>query len=87
MSISKLVTFVLNIVLAALCCFAVAGYVTGPVWKIEATVKLNQAMVDKIEELMSSDTTVDSKPYIDALREMANDVKLPVTLSLSSKSI
>ena len=88
MSISKLVTFVLNIVLAALCCFAVAGYVTGPVWKIEATVKLNQAMVDKIEELMSSDTTVDSKPYVDALREMANDdVKLPVTLSLSSKSI
>lgn len=88
MSISKLVTFVLNIVLAALCCFAVAGYVTGPVWKIEATVKLNQAMVDKIEELMSSDATVDSKPYIDALREMANDdVKLPVTLSLSSKSI
>lgn len=88
MSISKLVTFVLNIVLAALCCFAVAGYVTGPVWKIEATVKLNQAMVDKIEELISSDTTVDSKPYVDALREMANDdVKLPVTLSLSSKSI
>ena len=88
MSISKLVTFVLNIVLAALCCFAVSGYVTGPVWKIEATVKLNQAMVDKIEELMSSDTTVDSKPYVDALREMANDdVKLPVTLSLSSKSI
>lgn len=88
MSISKLVTFVLNIVLAALCCFAVAGYVTGPVWKIEATVKLNQAMVDKIEELMSSDTTVDSKPYVDALREMANDdVKLPVTLSLSTKSI
>lgn len=88
MSISKLVTFVLNIVLAALCCFAVAGYVTGPVWKIEATVKLNQAMVDKIEELMLSDTTVDSKPYVDALREMANDdVKLPVTLSLSSKSI
>lgn len=88
MSISKLVTFVLNIVLAALCCFAVAGYATGPVWKIEATVKLNQAMVDKIEELMSSDATVDSKPYVDALREMANDdVKLPVTLSLSSKSI
>lgn len=88
MSISKLVTFVLNIVLAALCCFAVAGYVTGPVWKIEATVKLNQAMVDKIEELISSDATVDSKPYVDALREMANDdVKLPVTLSLSSKSI
>lgn len=88
MSISKLVTFVLNIVLAALCCFAVAGYVAGPVWKIEATVKLNQAMVDKIEELMSSDATVDSKPYVDALREMANDdVKLPVTLSLSSKSI
>ena len=88
MNISKLVTFVLNIVLAALCCFAVAGYVAGPVWKIEATVKLNQAMVDKIEELMSSDTTVDSKPYVDALREMANDdVKLPVTLSLSSKSI
>lgn len=88
MSISKLVTFVLNIVLAALCCFAVAGYVTGPVWKIEATVKLNQAMVDKIEELMSSDATVDSKPYVDALREMANDdVKLPVTLSLSTKSI
>ena len=88
MSISKLVTFVLNIVLAALCCFAVAGYVTGPVWKIEATVKLNQAMVDKIEELMSSDATVDSKPYVDALREMANDdVKLPVTLSLSSKTI
>ena len=88
MSISKLVTFVLNIVLAALCCFAVAGYVTGPVWKIEATVKLNQAMVDKIEELMSSDATIDSKPYVDALREMANDdVKLPVTLSLSSKSI
>ena len=88
MSISKLVTFVLNIVLAALCCFAVAGYAAGPVWKIEATVKLNQAMVDKIEELMSSDATVDSKPYIDALREMANDdVKLPVTLSLSSKSI
>lgn len=88
MSISKLVTFVLNIVLAALCCFAVSGYVAGPVWKIEATVKLNQAMVDKIEELMSSDATVDSKPYVDALREMANDdVKLPVTLSLSSKSI
>lgn len=88
MSISKLVTFVLNIVLAALCCFAVAGYAAGPVWKIEATVKLNQAMVDKIEELMSSDATVDSKPYVDALREMANDdVKLPVTLSLSSKSI
>ena len=88
MSISKLVTFVLNIVLAALCCFAVAGYAAGPVWKIEATLKLNQAMVDKIEELMSSDTTVDSKPYVDALREMANDdVKLPVTLSLSSKSI
>ena len=88
MSISKLVTFVLNIVLAALCCFAVAGYAAGPVWKIEATVKLNQAMVDKIEELMSSDTTIDSKPYVDALREMANDdVKLPVTLSLSSKSI
>lgn len=88
MSISKLVTFVLNIVLAALCCFAVSGYVAGPVWKIEATVKLNQAMVDKIEELMSSDATIDSKPYIDALREMAkDDVKLPVTLSLSSKSI
>lgn len=88
MSISKLVTFVLNIVLAALCCFAVAGYVAGPVWKIEATVKLNQAMVDKIEELMSSDATIDSKPYVDALREMANDdVKLPVTLSLSTKSI
>lgn len=88
MSISKLVTLILNIVLAALCCFAVAGYAAGPVWKIEATVKLNQAMVDKIEELMSSDATVDSKPYIDALREMANDdVKLPVTLSLSSKSI
>ncbi len=88
MSISKLVTFVFNIVLAALCCFAVAGYVAGPVWKIEATVKLNQTMVDKIEELMSSDATVDSKPYVDALREMANDdVKLPVTLSLSSKSI
>ena len=88
MSISKLVTFVLNIVLAALCCFAVSGYVAGPVWKIEATVKLNQAMVDKIEELMSSDATIDSKPYVDALREMAkDDVKLPVTLSLSSKSI
>ena len=88
MNISKLVTFVLNIVLAALCCFAVAGYVAGPVWKIEATVKLNQAMVDKIEELMSSDATIDSKPYVDALREMANDdVKLPVTLSLSTKSI
>lgn len=88
MSISKLVTFVLNIVLAALCCFAVAGYVAGPVWKIEATVKLNQAMVDKIEELMSSDATIDSKPYVDALREMANDdVQLPVTLSLSTKSI
>lgn len=88
MSISKLVTFVLNIVLAAFCCFAVAGYVAGPVWKIEATVKLNQAMVDKIEGLMSSDTTVDSKPYVDALREMANDdVQLPVTLSLSTKSI
>lgn len=88
MNISKLVTFVLNIVLAALCCFAVSGYVAGPVWKIEATVKLNQAMVDKIEELMSSDATIDSKPYVDALREMANDdVKLPVTLSLSSKSI
>ena len=88
MSVSKLVTFVLNIVLAALCCFAVAGYVTGPVWKIEATVKLNQAMVDKIEELMSSDATIDSKPYVDALREMANDdVQLPVTLSLSTKSI
>ena len=51
MNISKLITFVLNIVLAALCCFAVSGYVAGPVWKIEATVKLNQAMVDKIEEL------------------------------------
>lgn len=88
MNISKLVTFVLNIVLAALCCFAVAGYVAGPVWKIEATVKLNQAMVDKIEELMSSDATIDSKPYVDALREMANDdVQLPVTLSLSTKSI
>ena len=88
MNISKLVTFVLNIVLAALCCFAVSGYVAGPVWKIEATVKLNQAMVDKIEELMSSDATIDSKPYVDALREMANDdVKLPVTLSLSTKSI
>lgn len=88
MSISKLVTFVLNIVLAALCCFAVSGYVAGPVWKIEATVKLNQAMVDKIEELMSSDATIDSKPYVDALREMANDdVQLPVTLSLSTKSI
>lgn len=88
MSISKLVTFVLNIVLAALCCFAVSGYVAGPVWKIEATVKLNQAMVDKIEELMSSDTTIDSKPYVDALREMANDdVQLPITLSLSTKSI
>lgn len=88
MNISKLVTFVLNIVLAALCCFAVAGYVAGPVWKIEATVKLNQAMVDKIEELMSSDATIDSKPYVDALREMANDdVKLPVTISLSTKSI
>ena len=88
MNISKLVTFVLNIVLAALCCFAVSGYVAGPVWEIEATVKLNQAMVDKIEELMSSDTTIDSKPYVDALREMANDdVKLPVTLSLSTKSI
>lgn len=88
MNISKLITFVLNIVLAALCCFAVAGYVAGPVWKIEATVKLNQAMVDKIEELMSSDATIDSKPYVDALREMANDdVKLPVTLSLSTKSI
>lgn len=88
MSISKLVTFVLNIVLAALCCFAVSGYVAGPVWKIEATVKLNQAMVDKIEELMSSDATIDSKPYVDALREMAkDDVKLPVTLSLSTKSI
>ena len=88
MNISKLVTFVLNIALAALCCFAVSGYVAGPVWKIEATVKLNQAMVDKIEELMSSDATIDSKPYVDALREMANDdVKLPVTLSLSTKSI
>lgn len=88
MNISKLVTFVLNIVLAALCCFAIVGYAAGPVWKIEATVKLNQAMVDKIEELMSSDATIDSKPYVDALREMANDdVKLPVTLSLSSKSI
>ena len=88
MNISKLVTFVLNIVLAALCCFAVSGYVAGPVWKIEATVKLNQAMVDKIEELMSSDATIDSKPYVDALREMANDdVQLPVTLSLSTKSI
>lgn len=88
MSISKLVTFVLNIVLAALCCFAVSGYVAGPVWKIEATVKLNQAMVDKIEELMSSDATIDSKPYVDALREMANDdVQLPVTISLSTKSI
>lgn len=88
MNISKLITFVLNIVLAALCCFAVSGYVAGPVWKIEATVKLNQAMVDKIEELMSSDATIDSKPYVDALREMANDdVKLPVTLSLSTKSI
>lgn len=88
MSISKLVTLVLNIVLAALCCFAVSGYVAGPVWKIEATVKLNQAMVDKIEELMSSDATIDSKPYVDALREMANDdVQLPVTLSLSTKSI
>ena len=88
MNISKLVTFVLNIVLAALCCFAVSGYVAGPVWKIEATVKLNQAMVDKIEELMSSDAAIDSKPYVDALREMANDdVKLPVTLSLSTKSI
>lgn len=88
MNISKLVTFVLNIVLAALCCFAVSGYVAGPVWKIEATVKLNQTMVDKIEELMSSDATIDSKPYVDALREMANDdVKLPVTLSLSTKSI
>lgn len=88
MNISKLVTLVLNIVLAALCCFAVSGYVAGPVWKIEATVKLNQAMVDKIEELMSSDATIDSKPYVDALREMANDdVKLPVTLSLSTKSI
>ena len=88
MSISKLVTFVLNIVLAAFCCFAVSGYVAGPVWKIEATVKLNQAMVDKIEELMSSDAAIDSKPYVDALREMANDdVKLPVTLSLSTKSI
>lgn len=88
MNISKLVTFVLNIVLAALCCFAVSGYVAGPVWKIEATVKLNQAMVDKIEEFMSSDATIDSKPYVDALREMANDdVKLPVTLSLSTKSI
>ena len=88
MNISKLVTFVLNIVLAALCCFAVSGYVAGPVWKIEATVKLNQAMVDKIEELMSSNATIDSKPYVDALREMANDdVKLPVTLSLSTKSI
>lgn len=88
MSISKLVTLVLNIVLAALCCFAVSGYVAGPVWKIEAMVKLNQAMVDKIEELMSSDATIDSKPYVDALREMANDdVKLPVTLSLSTKSI
>lgn len=88
MNISKLVTFVLNIVLAALCCFVIVGYAAGPVWKIEATVKLNQAMVDKIEELMSSDATIDSKPYVDALREMANDdVKLPVTLSLSSKSI
>lgn len=88
MNISKLVTFVLNIVLAALCCFAIVGYAAGPVWKIEATVKLNQAMVDKIEKLMSSDATIDSKPYVDALREMANDdVKLPVTLSLSSKSI
>ena len=88
MNISKLVTLVLNIVLAALCCFAVSGYVAGPVWKIEATVKLNQAMVDKIEELMSSDATIDSKPYVDALREMANDdVQLPVTLSLSTKSI
>ena len=88
MNISKLVTFVLSIVLAALCCFAVSGYVAGPVWKIEATVKLNQAMVDKIEELMSSNATIDSKPYVDALREMANDdVKLPVTLSLSTKSI
>lgn len=88
MNISKLVTFVLNIVLAALCCFAVSGYVAGPVWKIEATVKLNQAMVDKIEELMSSDATIDSKPYVDALREMASDdVQLPVTLSLSTKSI
>lgn len=88
MNISKLVTFVLNIVLAALCCFAIVGYAAGPVWKIEATVKLNQAMVDKIEELMSSDATIDSKPYVDVLREMANDdVKLPVTLSLSSKSI
>ena len=88
MNISKLVTFVLNIVLAALCCFAIVGYAAGPVWTIEATVKLNQAMVDKIEELMSSDATIDSKPYVGALREMANDdVKLPVTLSLSSKSI
>ena len=88
MNISKLVTFVLNIVLAVLCCFAVSGYVAGPVWKIEATVKLNQAMVDKIEELMSSDATIDSKPYVDALREMANDdVQLPVTISLSTKSI
>ena len=88
MNISKLVTFVLNIVLAALCCFAIVGNAAGPVWKIEATVILNQAMVDKIEKLMSSDATIDSKPYVDALREMANDdVKLPVTLSLSSKSI
>ena len=88
MNTSKIVTFILNIILSALCCFAIVGYVAGPVWKIEATVKLNQTMVDKIEELISSDATIDSKPYIDALREMADDdVKLPVTLSLSSKAI
>ncbi len=88
MHTSKLITLIFNIVLAALCCFAVYGYAAGPVWKIDATLKLNQTMVDKIEELTSSDASSDNEAYIDALREMADDgIELPITLSLSSKAV
>lgn len=104
-SVAKLITFIFNIVIAALCVVAIYGYTMRPVWEIKATVQFNQTLLDKLTEsgILPSDaaktaaegstsdgtsTDTSSEDILqEILQQMAKDeIKLPITLSLSSKS-
>ncbi len=93
---SKIVPFLLNVVIGALSALAIVGYCATPFWKIKATARFNEQLRVKIEEAINGGSAREggSAPEVgndvasDILKQLAADqVEISLELSIDTKYV
>lgn len=87
---SKIVPFLLNVVIGALSALAIVGYCSTPFWKIKATAKFNDQLCAKIEEAINAGSAREGGSPTEAGNDVASDIlkqlaadKVEISLELS----